>query len=350
MRVLITGGAGFIGTNAADYFARRGAGVVLVDNLSRRGSEANLRYLKREFGDRVSFVRGDVGDARFMESAVAPVLVDTQLVLHLAGQVAVTTSVVDPRADFVSNALGTFNMLEALRRTQAAHGCAPSLIYASTNKVYGAMQDIDVVENEHSYAYSNRRHGIGEDQPLDFHSPYGCSKGCGDQYVRDYSRIYGLDTVVMRQSCIYGERQMGVEDQGWVAWFAIASLLMRPVTLFGDGKQVRDVLWVGDLVRSYELAFENIAVTSGQVYNIGGGAGNTLSLRQLIQMLDELSMHRLDVTQSDWRPGDQKVCILDCRKAQRDFGWQPTVSPPAGVVRLLDWVTGNRRELESVGL
>src|SRR3954453_19819557 len=265
MKWIITGGAGFIGCHAAARFHRDGHGVVVVDNLSRRGADVNLAWL-RERG-LADFVRADVRDARAMGDLMAR-HADAACVLHLAGQVAVTTSVADPRADFEANALGTLNVLEAVR---TAAGGGPAVLYSSTNKVYGDLEHVRVVERDGRYAYADRPFGVDESEPMVCCSPYGCSKGAGDQYVRDYARIYGMKTVVFRQSCIYGTRQFGIEDQGWIAWFCVAATMGKPFTIFGDGKQIRDTLWVGDLVNAYEKALERISTVSGEVFNMGGG-------------------------------------------------------------------------------
>ena len=335
MKVFITGGAGFIGCNLADTHLRRGHGVVIFDNLSRKGTDGNLAWLREQHGDRLTFVQGDIRDFDTLRAALPP---DAEQVYHMAGQVAVTTSVSNPREDFDINALGTFNVLEAVRNA------APQavLFYASTNKVYGGLEAASVVENETRYRYRDHPYGISEDQPLDFHSPYGCSKGSGDQYVRDYARIYGLRTVVMRQSCIYGTRQLGVEDQGWVAHFCIAARLRRPITIYGNGKQVRDVLWIDDLIAAYDTAAARIDVAAGQIYNMGGGPDNTLSIwSEFRPILEKLAGHPIPVTYADWRPGDQLVYISDIRKAERDLGWRPQVSMPQGVERLWRWIDAN---------
>jgi CDP-paratose 2-epimerase len=266
------------------------------------------------------------------------------VVHHLAGQVAVTTSVQDPRSDFESNALGTFNVLEAVR---AAKNC-PTMLYASTNKVYGGMTDAVIVERGTRYEYRDRPEGIDERQNLDFHSPYGCSKGAGDQYVRDYARIYGLRTVVMRQSCIYGPRQFGMEDQGWVAWFTIAALLGKKITVYGDGKQIRDLLHVDDLFDAWGLAERNIDVAAGQVYNVGGGPRRTLSLLELLAMLTELLGREIPVEFADWRPGDQRVYVSDIRKARDELEWEPKTDVNSGVRRLYQWVVANQDLLQEV--
>ena len=333
---IITGGAGFIGCHAASRFHEAGDHVVLVDNLSRRGADANLAWLRdRGVSD---FIKADIRDADAMSRILAR-HADADAVLHLAAQVAVTTSVADPRADFEVNALGTFNVLEAVR---VAAGGRPAVLYASTNKVYGNLEHVRVVERDGRYAYEDRPDGVDESEPLDFHSPYGCSKGAGDQYVRDYARIYGLKTVAFRQSCIYGTRQFGIEDQGWIAWFCVAVTTGQPFTIFGDGKQIRDTLWVGDLVDAYTRAIDRIDAVSGEVFNVGGGPGNTLSLRELVALLERDFGRKLDPPYADWRPGDQRVFVADIRKAGRLLGWKPEVSTAGGVVQLLRWVRENK--------
>ena len=335
MKVIVTGGAGFIGCSAADRFVRRGDEVVIIDDLSRPGTSKNLEWLRTRGSLRHH--RADIRDAHAMRDLFAR-HADAGLVLHLAGQVAVTTSVTDPRSDFEINALGTFNVLEAIR---AASIEAP-IIFSSTNKVYGGMEDAQVVERGGRYSYGSLAHGVPETRALDFHSPYGCSKGAADQYVRDYHRIYGLRTVVFRQSCIYGYRQFGLEDQGWIAWFTIATHLGRPITVYGDGKQVRDVLFIDDLVDAYERAAERIDVTAGQVYNIGGGPDNVLSLIDLLDYLGERQGSPIQHATANWRPGDQRVYISDISRAARDFGWRPRVDCRTGLERLYDWVAENK--------
>ncbi len=336
MKIIITGGAGFIGCNAAARALARGDDVVVIDNLSRVGSPSNLAWLRSQ-PRAFDFRQIDLVDA----DAVAAVVrehADAARVLHLAGQVAVTTSITNPRADFEANALGTFNVLEAVRR-QAPDA---ALVYASTNKVYGGLACLNVVEKDDRYAYAAAPFGVSEEMPLDFHSPYGCSKGSADQYVRDYHRIYGLRTVVFRQSCIYGYRQFGVEDQGWVAWFAISSMQGRPMRVYGDGKQVRDVLFIDDLLDAYDAAFARIHTVSGQVFNIGGGPGNTISLRQLLAHLEARLGAPLQVSYHAWRPGDQRVFVSDIRKSEADLGWRPQVGWVQGVEQLSSWIAANR--------
>lgn len=344
MKVSIIGGAGFIGCNAAEFYVKRGDSVLVIDNLSRKGSESNLRYLQGNYKN-ISFLKGDITQSSFTKEVLPEAIKGSELVLHLAAQVAVTTSVTNPREDFEANALGTFNVLEAMRKLKEKHNENPVFIYSSTNKVYGKMDHIPVIDKGQEYDYENLPKGIDEESQLDFYSPYGCSKGAGDQYTRDYARIYGLNTIVMRQSCIYGKRQFGVEDQGWVAWFTIANALDIPVTIYGDGKQVRDVLFADDLINAYELARQNISKTRGQVYNIGGGVNNKLSLLNLLSQLENLSGKKIMPKFAGWRQGDQKVCIMDTSKAERDFGWKPQINPKEGVAQLYKWIDENKEEI-----
>ena len=331
--ILVTGGAGFIGSNLAAAFLSRGYRVRVFDNLSRRGSTENLRWLRDASGGTLEFIQGDVRDYTLVKQAAS----DVQMAIHMASQVAVTTSVHDPRLDFEVNTLGTFNLLEAVR----AAGRQATVIFASTNKVYGGMDGVVVQRGQGGYGYRDLPHGVSEVQPLDFHSPYGCSKGSADQYVRDYHRIYGIPTVVFRQSCVCGPRQLGNEDQGWLAHFALSALSGQPVTIYGDGYQVRDILYVDDLVRAVELAAEKIQRVAGEVYNIGGGPENALSLRGLVDLLEDRLGTRLSVRWADWRPGDQRVYVSDTRKAKYELGWSPTVGTRDAVHRLVVWLEEN---------
>jgi CDP-paratose 2-epimerase len=333
--ILITGGAGFIGVHSARHFHERGWAVTVLDNLSRMGTPENLAWLKATCP--IRFIQADIRDGDAMDRVVGEIQPD--ILLHLAAQVAVTTSVVDPRTDFEANALGTFNMLEAVRRKSPQS----FFINASTNKVYGRMEDLGIVERNGRYEYADLSGGVSEERTLDFHSPYGCSKGVADQYTIDYSRIYGLQTVTFRQSCIYGTRQFGVEDQGWVAWFTIAAVLGKQITIYGDGKQIRDVLHVGDLVRLYELAYAHRAKATGQAFNIGGGPANTMSLRELIAQLERMIGKKIPLKWSDWRPGDQPVFICDVTKAARFLGWGPSTDVRKGVAELIDWGRSNKQ-------
>lgn len=332
--VLVTGGAGFIGCNLAAHYLSRGWSVRLFDNLSRPGTEKNLSWLKSIGDGRLEVVIADVREYGELRRAAA----DADVILHMASQVGVTTSVTDPRYDFEVNALGTLNMLEAARES----GRLPVVAYASTNKVYGSMSRAGVELVDGGYRYSSLPAGVSEEWPLDFHSPYGCSKGAADQYVRDYARIYGLPTVVLRQSCIYGPHQFGNEDQGWVCHFAISALQGLPITLYGDGHQVRDVLHVDDLVAAYELAVANHEFTRGRVYNIGGGLTNAVSLRGLLQLLCEEVGRPLAISYGEWRPGDQRVYISDTGRAKSELGWEPRVSARRGIAGLLAWLRENR--------
>jgi CDP-paratose 2-epimerase len=340
-RILITGGAGFIGINLAARQLEAGKAVTILDNFSRRGSDLNADWLRRRYpGSRLRVVTADVRSDRDVLQAEVN---NAEVVFHLAAQVAVTLSVTDPRHDFEVNALGTFNVLDAARRRPTP----PIVVYASTNKVYGRMADIAIVRQGDRYAYRDLPHGVDESRPLEFYSPYGCSKGAGDQYMMDFDRIYGVPTVTFRQSCIYGTHQFGIEDQGWVAWFAICALRRDPVTIFGDGRQVRDVLFIDDLNDAYDLAVRNIDATHGKSYNIGGGARNTLSLLELVTTLREEFDLPLAPTTSDWRPGDQLVYVSDVRRAATDFGWKPRTTPREGIAKMIAWLRENRALLDS---
>lgn len=332
----ITGGAGFIGSNYVSRLLERGEKVTVYDNLSRAGAARNLKWLQETYGEKsFSLVVGDVRDAAQLTASAR----EADVIVHLAGQVAVTTSVVKPREDFEINALGTFNVLEAARLNERK----PIFLYSSTNKVYGGMEDVQVVERGGRWEYESLPFGASESQPLDFHSPYGCSKGTGDQYVRDYYRIYGINSVVLRQSCIYGPRQFGVEDQGWVAWFVIAAVMGRPITIYGDGKQIRDLLHVYDLCDAYDAVIQKIDKVKGEVFNLGGGPENTMSIwTEFGPKLEKLLGKPIPVAWGDWRPGDQKVFVADIRKAEQMLGWKPKFDVDSGVKQLFDWVNANK--------
>lgn len=332
-KYLLIGGAGFIGCNFAHKLLARGDGVIIIDNFSRKGTSDNVMWLR----DKYKSLEIVFADIRIDKEILSNYVEKVDVVYHLAAQVAVTTSVINPRLDFEINILGTFNILEAIRSSQKR----PILIYASTNKVYGGMEDIKIIERNNRYEYKELPSGISEDNQLDFHSPYGCSKGAGDQYVRDYARIYNLQTVVMRQSCIYGKRQFGVEDQGWVAWFAIASELNKEITIYGDGKQVRDVLYVDDLFEAWDSATKKIKITSGKIYNVGGGPKFTMSLLELIKFLEKFQNKKIKYSFSEWRPGDQPVYISDISKIKKEIGWQPSTTIEQGVEKLTKWVRAN---------
>lgn len=326
---LITGGAGFIGSNLAARLLRAGHEVRVLDDLSRPGSERNLAWL-RSLGGGLRFWQAGINDRQTLAEAAAGVA----QVYHLAGQVAVTKSVADPTGDFLANALGTLNLLEAVR----AKCPDAAVILASTNKVYGSLAGQRVDLGEGRYRLVDFPFGIPETFPLDFHSPYGCSKGAADQYVRDYHRIYGLRTVVFRQSCIYGPRQFGLSDQGWLAWFVLAALKGMPIQIDGDGCQVRDVLFVEDLLDAYELAAGRVEECAGEVFNIGGGPERVLAIwRDVAPLLERLTGSQPAVQFGPWRPGDQKVFISDTRKVRERLGWRPRVSVEEGMARLVAW-------------
>ncbi|HEX2188950.1 MAG TPA: GDP-mannose 4,6-dehydratase [Longimicrobiaceae bacterium] len=327
---LITGGAGFVGCNLADALLSDGEPVVIADNLSRAGVQHNARWLREKHGDRVRLEKADVRDADRVRSLVA----GAKQVYHLAAQVAVTTSLEDPALDLQTNVVGTFNVLEAAR----AQLVPPPVLFTSTNKVYGGMEEVRTELHGDAYRYADGRRGVGEATPLDFHSPYGCSKGAADQYVRDYARIYGLPTVVFRMSCIYGTRQFGTEDQGWVAHFARSILGGEPITVYGDGCQVRDILWVEDLVAAMRAAMERIDAVSGDVFNLGGGAANAVSVRGVIDRIGQIADAEVPVLMADWRPGDQRVYVSDTAKAERALGWRQTVGWEEGLERLVAWL------------
>lgn len=328
--ILITGGAGFIGTNLADFYLNDNK-VIIFDNLSRAHVEDNLSWLKtRPHAKNLEFVQGDVRDAQALSQVVSRV----QVIFHEAGQTAVTTSLVNPQEDFSVNAHGTLQVLEAMR----LHNPSAALIFASTNKVYGNLESFALTEQVGRYAPQGMQ-AVSEIQPLDFHSPYGCSKGSADQYVRDYARSFGLQTVVFRQSCIYGVHQMGVEDQGWVAHFAAKAIKKEPITIYGNGKQVRDLLYIDDLVAAYDQALKDIEKTSGEIYNIGGGVTNAFSLLEVIALLEKALGYSLDLGFSPERVGDQKYYVSDCGKAQNDFGWQATTPIETGLSSIIDWLT-----------
>ena len=343
MKIIVTGSAGFIGSAFVRHMAQvPGVQTVGVDNLSRRGATNNLRWLQQHVPDHV-FERLDITSAAEMDDLIRR-HADAKAIVHLAGQTAVTTSVDTPRRDFEANALGTLNILEAVRRR------APSLpvLYASTNNVYGSLDHEPMVRRGQRYEFVRRPNGITESSPLDFHSPYGCSKGAADQYVRDYARIYGMRTLVFRQSCIYGPRQFGFEEQGWVAWFAIAVATGAPVKVYGDGFQVRDLLWIDDLCELYRLAIARIDSVAGNVYNIGGGPANAVSVTEVLQRLERLYGKQVHAIQGPWRPGDQRIFVADTTRIACDLGWQPRTTVETGIPTLVEWVRQSLDEIEHV--
>jgi CDP-paratose 2-epimerase len=331
--VLISGGAGFVGTNLAARLIENGERVRILDSLARAGSERNLSWLKETYGERIEFVRADIRNVGSVRAAVAGV----EHVVHLAAQVAVTSSLVDPPFDFDVNAVGTINLLEAIR----ARPQPPSLLFTSTNKVYGALENLALRVDGSSYVPMDQRiakQGVCERQPLDFHSPYGCSKGAADQYVLDYARSYGLQTTVFRMSCIYGPHQYGNEDQGWVAHMARSALEQKPITIYGDGLQVRDVLFVGDLLDAFTRARECMPWLAGKAFNIGGGPANATSVLDLIGRLEMRLNRRIQLSLGPWRVGDQRYYVSDISRFCTATGWHPKTSMTDGVAQLCDWL------------
>jgi CDP-paratose 2-epimerase len=320
MNILITGGAGFIGSNLAAHFSKKHT-VTVFDSFTRKGTEKNLDWLK-SLNREVSVVKGDIADSKALDKLV----VGKDAILHLAAQVAVTSSVEDPKRDFEVNLLGTFTLLEAVRKA----GHKPLVTYASTNKVYG---DIDATR-----PVKERQKPVSEKQPLDFYSPYACSKGGADCYVHDYSRIYGIPTVVFRKSCIYGVHQFGNEDQGWVAHFVRQAVAGKPITIYGNGHQIRDLLNIEDLVRLYDMAVHNVSKVSGQVFNVGGGRKNAVNLLQILAKLEKLMGRKIAVTYDKVRPGDQSFYVSDIAKAKKVLGWEPKVGVEEGLGKLISWV------------
>ena len=333
MKILITGGAGFIGSNTAKRFGDDGWDITILDNLSRRGAANNLDWLRESLNFDLS--RIDLRDSERVFELISKGQFD--VVIHLAGQVAVTTSVLQPGLDFESNLVGTFNLLEAIRSGSPQ----TILLNASTNKVYGKLSRIPVREDETKYSLVDHPMGVNEQETLDFYSPYGCSKGAAEQYVIDYSRTYGMRCVNFRQSCIYGYRQFGNEDQGWAAWFLIRHLIGQPLTIFGNGKQVRDILFVSDLIDAYQLAIAKIDKVTGWSFNVGGGPGNSLSLLEYIDCLEQLTHRKVKYSFSDSRLGDQKVYISDVTRAREHLNWSPRTSINEGLNRLYDWIGSN---------
>lgn len=339
MKILVTGGLGFIGVNTCLELSKNNE-IHVIDNSSRKGNMVNYKLLEQN--ENIKLHIKDIRNFHDLSIIFKKIMPDS--IIHLAGQVAVTFSVQNPREDFEINLLGTFNILECIRLYKP--DC--SLIYASTNKVYGEY-NVEVLEFDKKYEYANII-GINEKLPLDFHSPYGCSKGGADQYVRDYSRIYNLKTVVLRQSCIYGENQFGIEDQGWVAWFTIASTYGKMFSIYGNGKQVRDVLYIEDLIDLYSIILHNIENCSGNIYNVGGGYENSLSLLELIHRLEIILNKKIIYEIKDWRPGDQKIYISDITKLNNDLNWHPKISINEGLNNLSNWVQTNFKKFKKLNL
>jgi CDP-paratose 2-epimerase len=343
--VLITGGAGFIGTNLAERLLRGGQPVLVLDNLSRAGSEENLRWLRRTLGRRLDVMIADIRDPQAVRTAVRR----SCRVFHFAAQVAVTTSLADPLHDFEVNAAGTLNLLEAIRQAPFR----PPLLYTSTNKVYGTLRAVDLVLSRGEGRDRDRylptdpylaAHGLNEHQPLDFHSPYGCSKGTADQYVLDYSRVFGLSAVVFRMSCIYGAHQRGNEDQGWVAHFLLKMLEDQPITVFGDGRQVRDLLYVDDLIDAMLAAQSDIDNVRGQAFNVGGGVENAVSVREVLGQIAGALGRAPRLDWQDWRAADQRYYVSNVERLNQALGWRPQVSVAEGLRRLTAWLLEARAQ------
>lgn len=338
MKILITGGLGFIGINTALTLGTE-HDIFIVDNLSRKGNIENYTHLKNKID--FTFWNKDIRNYFVIEDIFKNYNFDA--IIHLAAQVAVTTSFTNPREDFEINCLGTFNILECIRKFSVNS----ILLYSSTNKVYGDLKS-NIKENDTRYSYADGTSGINENQGLDFHSPYGCSKGSADQYVRDYHRMYGLKTVVLRQSCIYGPNQFGIEDQGWVSWFSIASIFDKNITVYGDGKQVGDVLHVNDLIHLYISIINNINICNGEIYNVGGGSDNTLSLLELLSNLKVKLNKNIQYNFSEWRPGDQKIYVSDIKKIKYDINWNPKINVDTGLTIMLDWIIKNKEVFQTL--
>jgi CDP-paratose 2-epimerase len=345
MKILVTGGAGFIGSNVAEYYAKKGFDVTCIDNFSRGqllkrdiNTDFNWDYLK-SFKN-IKLIKGDVRDFQILK----PEIKDVDVIVHTAAQTAVTTSIQDPRTDFEVNLSGTFNVLEAARLSNRS----PALIYCSTNKVYGNnVNNVEVQEKETRYVFEDKfKDGVPESFSIDLceHTPYGCSKLAADLYVQDYGHLYGLRGGVFRMSCIYGPHQFGVEDQGWVAWFIIATLFGNPINIYGDGKQIRDILYVSDLINAYD-SFVNSSIRQ-DVFNVGGGSNNTISLLELLDMLEKITGKRSKVRFGDWRQSDQKVYVSDISKIREKLNWVPKISPEIGVRKLTEWINGNKDKFE----
>jgi CDP-paratose 2-epimerase len=334
--ILVTGGAGFIGSNIADRFASEGHRVLVFDALSRPGVERNLEWLKENHGSRIESIVGDVRDEDEVRRAAA----EAKAIFHLAAQVAVTTSLVDPRDDFETNVKGTVHVLDAVR----TRGEPVPVIFASTNKVYGDLGDVRFEQEDERYVPQSAvaRTGIGEERPLDFHTPYGCSKGAADQYVLDYARSFGIPTAVFRMSCIYGRRQMGTEDQGWVAHFLIRALAGEPITIYGDGRQVRDILDIRDAVDAYVRALDRIHSVKGRAFNLGGGPANAISLVELLDEIGRITGRKPELRFEDWRQGDQRWYVSDTSSARQVLGLAEPRPWREGVAALADWLKSER--------
>ena len=331
-KILITGGAGFIGSNTAFYFSKKGWKIYLIDNLSRKGSKNNLLNLRKNI--KLTFYKADISNFKKISKILKSIR--PNLIIHCAGQVTVTKSVINPRNDFNTNALGSFNILESIR----LFSNKTKFINISTNKVYGDVLNKKVSETNKRYRFLGKLKSINENYPLDLYSPYGCSKGIADQYARDYSRIYNLDTIVLRLSCIYGTMQYGIEDHGWIVWLTIKSYFGKKIKIFGNGKQVRDALYIDDLVRLF-FKLSKSKKNTNKIYNIGGGSRNSTSLLELINILDKKMNKKNKFKKFKWRPGDQKIYISDISKIKKEYNWYPKISFSDGLDKIIGWINKN---------
>ena len=339
-KIFITGGAGFIGYNAANFFLKKKFKVKIFDNLIRKGSKSNLKNLD----SRILFEKGDLRNYSSIHKSINKFKPD--FVLNCAGQVAVTTSIKNPRLDFESNALGTFNLLEVLRKVKKK----VRIVHLSTNKVYGDLNNTKISENKERYDFSDKKKlGISENQGLDFHSPYGCSKGASEQYIIDYYKTFGIDGVVLRQSCIYGHNQFGIEDQGWIAWMILCFLSEKKIKIFGNGKQVRDILHIDDLLKLFYLIFKKNKVLS-RVYNVGGGRNNSISILELLNYLEKNYKKKIKYSFNKARIGDQKLYISDISRVRKELNWIPKISKKKGIKLILDWMSKNLRAYKKASI
>jgi len=334
-KIFITGGAGFIGINAALFFQKKNYKVKIFDNLCRKGSIANLKYINKS----LIFEKGDITNFKNIYKSIKKF--KPNIIINCAGQVAVTTSIHDPKNDLISNTFGTFNILEALRNLK--YKCR--LIHLSTNKVYGKLSSVNFKEEEEKYIFLNKKLGIDENQNLDFQSPYGCSKGASDQYVIDYHRTFGVDGVVLRQSCIYGNNQFGIEDQGWIAWMTLCTIFKKRINIFGNGKQVRDILHISDLVNLFYEISKKKTIKS-RVFNVGGGSKNSISILELIDYLKKISNENIKIKFLKERTGDQKIYISNNQRVFRELKWKPKISKNKGLKLIYDWIKKNKNQFK----
>lgn len=339
MKAIVTGGAGFIGCNMADKLAEKGKKVVIFDNFSRNGTQTNAEWLKKKHLEKIEIVKGDLSKD---SEKLCSIIKECDEAYHFGAQTSVPVSIANPLNDFKSNLLGTINILEAIRK----HNEKCSLFYSSTNKVYGELAGIPLIEKKQGFEFEKEKKGIGESMPLDFQTPYGCSKGGADQYVKEYGKLYGLKNIIFRLSCIYGPKQLGLEAQGWVAWFAIAALFEKPIKIYGNGKQVRDLLYIDDLTNAIQTAMEKKCF--GETFNIGGGKENTASLLKVIEIIEEKTGKKMKKSFYDWRPGDQKAYYSDNSKAEQYLNWVPQTSIEKGIGKTIEWVEKNKNTIKKI--